>query len=132
MYQGSCLCGRVKYEVHGALGPIGLCHCSRCRKANGSAFLAAAQIKPDEFKLISGHDSLGDFESSAGVHRIFCTRCGSPLYSRRPGPPEILRLRIGTLDTPLQTKVQSHIFFADKASWFEFQDAAPKFAQRPA
>jgi len=117
MHQGSCLCGRVKYEIHGELGPIGLCHCSRCRKANGSAFLAAAQIKPDEFKLICG---------------VFCIHCGSPLYSRRPGPPEIVRLRIGTLDTPLQSKVQSQIFFADKASWFEFEDAAPKFAQRPA
>ncbi len=131
MYQGSCLCGTVKYEVRGELGPIGLCHCSRCRKANGTAFLAAAQINPDEFKLVSGHESLGDFES-AGVHRVFCRRCGSPLFSRRPGPPEVIRLRIGTFDTPLQTKVQSHIFFSDWAPWFEFHDDAPKYAQRPA
>jgi hypothetical protein len=132
MYQGSCLCGRVKYEIRGELGPIGLCHCSRCRKANGSAFLAAAQVKPEEFELISGQECLGDFESSAGVHRIFCKNCGSPLFSRRPGPPEVLRLRIGTLDTPLQATVQSHIFFDNRAPWFEFHDDAPKYAARPA
>jgi hypothetical protein len=35
------------------------------------------------------------------VHRIFCRNCGSPLVSRRPGPPEVIRVRIGTLDTYL-------------------------------
>jgi hypothetical protein len=62
---------------------------------------------------------------------VFCTRCGSPLYSRRPGPPEILRLRIGTLDTPLNRKPSSHIFFHDKAEWFDMHDEVPKYSQRP-
>jgi hypothetical protein len=131
MYQGSCLCGRIKYEIRGELGPVGLCHCSRCRKANGSAFLAGAQIKPEELFLTAGQECLGDFESSPGVHRIFCKHCGSPLFSRRPGPPEVIRLRIGTLDTSVRDRVQSHIFYADRAPWFEFHDDAPKFAQRP-
>jgi hypothetical protein len=131
MHQGSCLCGRVKYEIRGELGPVGLCHCSRCRKANGSAFLAAALVKPEEFILTGGQECLGDFESSPGVHRIFCNQCGSPLFSRRPGPPEVIRLRIGTLDTPVPSKVQQHIFYADRARWFEVHDDAPKFEQRP-
>jgi hypothetical protein len=84
MYQGSCLCGTVRYQIRGELGSIGLCHCSRCRKANGSAFLAAAQVDQKEFTVISGQESLADYESSAGVHRIFCRNCGSPLFSRRP------------------------------------------------
>ena len=132
MYHGSCLCGTVKYEVQGELGPIGLCHCSRCRKANGTAFLAGAQVDPKEFKVIAGQESLGDYESSVGVHRIFCRNCGSPLFSRRPGPPEVIRLRIGSLDTPPKGSVQSHIFFDDRAPWFPFEDQAPKFSQRPA
>jgi hypothetical protein len=39
MHKGSCLCGAVEYEISGALGPIVFCHCSRCRKANGAAYL---------------------------------------------------------------------------------------------
>jgi hypothetical protein len=131
MYQGSCLCGTVRYEITGEIGPISLCHCSRCRKANGTAFLAAAQVAPSEFKIVAGTESLGDFESSPGVHRVFCRNCGSPIISRRPGPPEVIRLRIGTLDSYLKTKPQSHIFFADRAEWFEFQDDVAKYAQRP-
>jgi hypothetical protein len=99
MHRGSCLCGAVRYEITGDMGPVSLCHCSRCRKANGSAFLAGAQVNPEEFRFVAGVQSLGDFESSPGVHRIFCRNCGSPLISRRPGPPEVIRVRIGTLDT---------------------------------
>jgi hypothetical protein len=90
MYQGSCLCGTVRYEITGEIGPISLCHCSRCRKANGSAFLAAAQIPASEFKVVAGNESLGDFESSPGVHRLFCRNCGSPINSRTtwPSTPE--------------------------------------------
>ena len=131
MYRGSCLCGAVRYEIAGEIGPISLCHCSRCRKANGSAFLAGAQVSPAEFRFVAGAQSLGDFESSPGVHRIFCRNCGSPLISRRPGPPEVIRVRIGTLDTYLKTKPQSHIFFADRAEWYEFEDDVAKYAERP-
>jgi len=121
----------VKYEIAGELGPISLCHCSRCRKANGSAFLAAAQVNPGDFTIVAGQENLGDFESSPGVHRMFCRNCGSPIISRRPGPPEVIRVRVGTLDTYLKTQPQSHIFFADRAEWFEFEDDVAKYAQRP-
>lgn len=131
MYEGSCLCGTVRYEITGQIGPISLCHCSRCRKANGSAFLASAEVRSSEFKIICGHESLGDFESSPGVHRIFCRGCGSPIISRRPGPPEAIRVRLGTLDSYLKTKPQSHIFYADRAEWFEFEDDVAKYAGAP-
>ncbi|HWJ36021.1 MAG TPA: GFA family protein [Steroidobacteraceae bacterium] len=131
MYKGSCLCGAIHYEIAGEIGPIDFCHCSRCRKANGTAFLSGAQVNPAEFKITSGADRLTDFESSPGVHRVFCKQCGSPLFSRRPGPPEVIRIRIGSLDTPPHGKPRAHIFYADRAEWFEFQDDVPKFGQRP-
>ncbi|HMK86191.1 MAG TPA: GFA family protein [Steroidobacteraceae bacterium] len=131
MYQGSCLCGTVRYEICGEIGPITLCHCSRCRKANGSAFLAAAQVKASEFKVVAGEAALGNFESSPGVYRVFCRNCGSPIISRRPGPPEVIRVRIGTLDSYLKTKPHAHIFFADRAEWFEFEDDVAKYAELP-
>ena len=131
MYRGSCLCGTVQYEITGEIGPVSLCHCSRCRKANGTAFLAAAAVDPAGFKIVSGSESLGDFVSSPGVHRIFCRQCGSPVISRRPGPPEVIRVRIGTLDSYLKIKPQAHIFYADRAEWFEFEDDVAKYAERP-
>lgn len=131
MHSGSCLCGSITYTVNGTLGPLAFCHCTKCRKANGTAFLAAAQVDPDEFELHDPNGYLKAFESSAGVFRNFCSNCGSPLFSRRPGPPEVLRLRVGTLDTVLSQPLELHIFYADKAPWYAPDDAAPKFSQGP-
>lgn len=39
-YYGSCLCGRVSYEVSGDFDAFYLCHCSRCQKDTGSAHSA--------------------------------------------------------------------------------------------
>jgi hypothetical protein len=39
MYTGSCLCGGVAYEIDGELEPIQVCHCSQCRKAQGTAIV---------------------------------------------------------------------------------------------
>ncbi|WP_438269777.1 GFA family protein [Neptunomonas phycophila] len=38
MITGSCLCGKVSYEISGEVGDIVHCHCVTCRKAHGAAF----------------------------------------------------------------------------------------------
>jgi hypothetical protein len=131
MLQGSCLCGAVRYEIDGELGAITFCHCSRCRKANGSAFLAASPVPTAQLRILSGQEILAHYESSPGVYRVFCSRCASPLWSKRNAMPEFVRLRIGTLDTPISQKPTSHIFVADKAEWFEICDDVPQYAERP-
>jgi len=49
MARASCLCGGVRYEVTGELGPVALCHCGMCRKATGSAFASNASVARDGF-----------------------------------------------------------------------------------
>lgn len=41
MYQGGCLCGAARFESGGPIRNIVCCHCSHCRKAQGSAFAAS-------------------------------------------------------------------------------------------
>lgn len=127
MVAGSCLCGSVKYAVNGELGPIVCCHCSRCRKAQGTAFATNSPIKESEFQLLSGQNVLREYESSAGKFRAFCSSCGSPVYSRFIGKPGILRLRIGTLDTPIEARPTAHIYASSHAEWFEIQDDLPQY-----
>jgi hypothetical protein len=131
MHKGSCLCGAVKYEIEGDLGPVMLCHCSKCRKGNGSAFNTASLVNTADFRLLSGNDHLTEFETGPGIWRIFCKTCGSPLYSRRSAMPEAIRIRVGTLDTPVPGKVSGHIYVGSKAEWFDILDDAPQFAERP-
>lgn len=49
----------------------------------------------------------------------------------RDAQPELYRLRIGTLDTPLQQKPSMHIFAASKAEWDCITDDLPQYIERP-
>ena len=131
MHKGSCLCGAVRYEVRGELGPILLCHCSRCRKTSGTAFAANSSVKTEDFHIVAGRDVLNEFESSPGVARVFCKECGSPIFSKRTAMPGIIRVRLGTLDTAIPSKPIAHIFVASKAEWDEIHDDLPQHAERP-
>ncbi len=126
-HSGSCLCGGVRYVLRGELGPITLCHCAQCRKAQGGAAVAASPVKSAEFDITAGTELLRAFESSPGKERVFCSRCGSPLFSRRPAEPDFLRLRLGTLDTPIGKRPSAHIWVGDKADWDEICDGVPQY-----
>ena len=64
--EGSCLCGAIRYEVSGAIGPMVYCHCSMCRKASGSSFATNAPVDAAGFRFTAGEDRLGRYESSPG------------------------------------------------------------------
>jgi hypothetical protein len=131
MYNGSCLCGAVQYEIRGELGAGFFCHCSRCRKAGGSAFATNVLVATADFVITAGESSLRQFSTVEGSHRLFCEQCGSPIYSRREQMPEVVRVRMGSLDTPVDQGPGAHIFVASKAPWFDIRDQLPQHPQRP-
>ena len=131
MHQGSCLCGAVRYEIRGDFGPAYFCHCQRCRKAGGSSFGANVIAQSSDFAITAGESSLKCFDGGLGVKRYFCAACGSPILSRRTGQDDIVRVRMGTLDTPVTAPPQAHNFVGSKAEWDQIHDALPQYAERP-
>jgi hypothetical protein len=129
MYEGSCLCRNVRYQITGEIGEFGYCHCTSCRKASGTAHAANAPVRRSDFHLLSGADELREFESSPGKVRVFCGRCGSPLYAYLRASMDILRIRLGTLDTPLARKPVAHTWVSDKAPWEPIEDRLPQFPE---
>jgi hypothetical protein len=127
---GGCLCGAVRYVLDGPLGAIVLCHCGQCRKAQGGAFAVNAPVRAADFRLVTGAEALNAYASSPGKWRSFCGRCGSPIHSRRDSQPELLRLRLGTLDTLIAERPSAHIHVASKADWWRITDALPQHAGR--
>jgi hypothetical protein len=118
---GSCQCGAVRIRVDGKLGPVVYCHCAQCRRANGSAFAANANVRARYLQL-EGRDAIREYESSPGKFRAFCSRCGSPVYSRTSSEADIFRLRLGLLDGDPGRRSVAHAFVGSKAEWFELPD----------
>jgi len=126
-YKGGCYCGAVKFEITSGISNIIFCHCSECRKLQGSAFATNGVVDSKDFNIISGIDDLTAHQLSESQTRYFCKHCGSPIKSENTKVPNKVRVRIGTLDTDLQEKPQAHIFVASKANWDEVCGDVPQF-----
>ncbi len=124
MITGSCLCGKVKYEISGEIGEIVHCHCETCRKAHGSAFSSVAAVQDGDFTLF-GQDLLSSYESSPGKARYFCSSCGTQVYAKRSDAKHLV-LRLGSLDCNPNSKEKNHIWVSQKASWYSIVNNLPE------
>lgn len=126
---GRCLCGGVRYEVHGNPSNAGYCHCSMCRLQSGTAFSAVASVDANRFRWTAGEDLVSRFESSPGVERIFCRTCGSNLGLLEGG--KIAMIGLGTVTDDPGVRPTSHIFVGSKAVWHEITDTLPRHSEWP-
>jgi hypothetical protein len=126
---GRCLCGTVRFRISGPLGPVVYCHCAECRRANGTAFATNANVRRSDIAFTAGLDTVTEYESSMGKFRAFCSRCGSPMFSRMTEDPDNLRIRLGTLEQDPGGRAVLHVWVADKAPWFAITDQVPQLAE---
>lgn len=127
MYKGGCLCGAVQFEISGPIRSIVHCHCSRCRKAQGSAFATNGMVNATDFSFVSGGDTLTAYESSPGQTKYFCKVCGSPILSRNASRPDQVRVRLGTIDSDIEERPMAHIFVTSRANWEEISGNLPQY-----
>ena len=116
----------MRFEISGEIGSPSLCHCSLCRHASGSAFAVNAGVASAAFRVTAGPDLIREYESSPGHFRAFCSRCGSPLYSRMHAHPDFRRIRLGSLDQDPGVRPLLHVWVGSKAPWFTITDALPQ------
>lgn len=129
LFTGSCLCGGVQFTIQGDLEPIQVCHCQQCRKAQGTPFATNIPAQASAFQITKGSELLSGFESSPGKKRMFCSRCGSPIFSRRDAAPEVVRIRAGTLNEDLSCRPVAHFYTASKCNWWPINDGLPQFSE---
>ena len=129
MASGRCLCGLFRFTVEGSFGDVRYCHCSQCRRGNGSAFSANARVHRDRFVLEGPADRISEFEHKPGKFKAFCSRCGSPLYARSARDPDDIRVRIGGFEGSLDVAITGHVWTSSKATWYVIEDSIPQYPE---
>ncbi|MBX7146819.1 MAG: GFA family protein [Alphaproteobacteria bacterium] len=78
-YKGGCHCGNVRFEVNMEIDKVVSCNCSICsKKGHLMAFTS-----DENFKLISGSESLGDYQfGKKNIHHFFCKHCGISSFGK--------------------------------------------------
>ena len=115
---GGCNCGGVRYEIGEPLLSAGYCHCKRCQRRTGTAASPQARIASGSLRLVSGEDLLRDWDpGDGGFAKVFCSVCGSSLWSRNPAEPEVMSVRLGTLDGDPGIRPSYRQWLESAAAW---------------
>ena len=128
--RGSCLCGKVQFEIGGGLSKIYQCHCSLCRKQGGSSSNSALIVESSNFSWIAGQESISSFVKSTGFRSDFCSRCGAPV----PNPLQATAyvwVPAGVLDDEVDLEIVMHVFAGSKASWDSIDAGVRQYETAP-
>ena len=126
---GECFCGEITYRVNGRLRDARSCHCSRCRKAFSSQASAYAEVAPNTFEWLSGHDLLTTYESTHGFGLQFCSKCGSTLCGIFNGV--VHGVTLGCVNGDADIEIGMHIFVGSKAAWEMIPEGVTQFEEGP-
>ena len=122
---GGCLCGAVRFTAKGKPLWVAHCHCHSCRRNTGSAVATFVGFSQAQFAYSQGAPA--SYNSSPGVTRSFCARCGTPLTYEADWCADEVHVYISTLDKPEDFEPHSHVFFTEKIPWFDTADHLPRF-----
>jgi hypothetical protein len=130
--KGRCMCGAVRFEIDKPLVGALYCHCHRCQRRSGSAFSISALTEPGSFRVTAGEEHLRVWDPGDGGYRkSFCSLCGSHPFTSNPEQPEIVAVRMGTLEGDPGIRPGAHQFVSYAAPWGpELDDGAPRWPER--
>jgi hypothetical protein len=124
--RGACLCGALTFVVTFPTKWVAHCHCTRCQRAHGAAFVTWVSVPAGQFELADPHGVLREFQSSAGAVRQFCGTCGSSLVFRSDRwPGEVHVARANVIDA-LDREPVIHGFYDTHVAWFTVNDLLPR------
>ncbi len=129
---GGCLCGAIRYEVSAPIEKVVACHCTSCRRISGAGSSHNAIIPSAAVKFVSGTPKRYQDTSAASgnlLFRHFCEKCGSSLYSQREKNPEMVVLKVGTLDDASGLKLAMNAWTDSALPWMHLDPAVERYPQ---
>lgn len=129
---GSCLCGKVRYEVPREMKTAAKCHCLNCQKSTGASAMTAAVYANEDVK-VTGETKSYTYTSDAGnpVTNVFCPNCGSSVTTLTPALPGLTLIRAGTLDDSAGLEPQFVVYDKRRPAWDGDNAAIPHFLEMP-
>lgn len=96
VYQGSCHCGAVRFEVETEVSPATRCNCSLCRRKGA---LMSPGFSADALKIVKGEGDLTLYQFNSRVAKhFFCKHCGIYPFHQTRRDPGVWRVNLGCLE----------------------------------
>ena len=129
---GGCECGAIRYQRSAEPIMAGHCHCRSCQKASGTGHASHLMV-PKAATTTTGEAAFYERGADSGntVRRAFCPTCGSPVWGESSGFPDVVVLRVGSLDDPERFRPGAVVYAANAPDWDHMDPALPSFPKMP-
>jgi len=126
---GGCACGEIRFGYYEPTRYHVACHCRSCQYAAGGGPAYMIGVARSEFRITRGHPAEFASLSESGnlVSRVFCSHCGTHLYSVSEGSPETYSVKVGALDEPAGFKPRSLLWTGEAQPWHRKYALALRF-----
>jgi hypothetical protein len=130
---GGCYCGAIRYEAAGDPLMRVECQCRECQHIAGGASNLVMGMPKDGFTYTKGEPAQFARDDLASPRiRDFCATCGTHILTRSPPRPNMVMVKVGTLDDPsMFNKPDMVIYTKDARAWHHVPDDAPSFTDMP-
>ena len=131
-FTGGCLCGALRYAADGAPLYAGLCFCTDCQKASGSAFIPFLGVAADAVR-VTGESRASVTKAAHGgdATRNFCVACGSMVFGGERGRSTTYTIYAGSLDDTALFEPKIAIFARRRPPWAAIPPGLRVFDEMP-
>lgn len=124
--RGACLCGGVSFTASLPSKWVAHCHCTRCQRAHGAAFVTFVGMEEQRVELHDPDQLLRWHVAQEGGSRGFCSRCGSTMFFKAAAWPGELHIARALFTDPVDREPQSHAYYDTHVSWVTLGDDLPR------
>jgi hypothetical protein len=132
-YLGSCLCGRVQFQLLAEPLTYYACHCTDCQRRTGGAMLLAMWVERSSLEVLAGEPELQVFELRPGRQRRskVCPNCDTRLWAEPADRPSLAILRPGTLENHREFEPIAHLYTRSALSWVVIPPGVASYETQP-
>ena len=129
---GGCLCGAIRYRSTATPLASRVCWCRDCQYFAAGSGTVNVIFRAETFEITGETtDYASDADSGNRMHRRFCPRCGTPMFSQSEARPDMIIARAGTLDDPELVAPSGTIWTASAPSWACIAEDLPRTEGQP-
>lgn len=122
---GTCLCGAVRFAVPMPALWVAHCHCTRCQRAHGAAFVTWVGTTESEAVIDDPDAALRWHAAQGRGQRGFCSHCGSPMFFKADRWPGELHVARALFSSEVRPAPQMHAFHDTQVPWVTLGDDLP-------
>ena len=121
--KGGCRCGAIRYEMSGKPVANIACHCRDCQYVSGGSPSLSMVFARAGFTLTAGSPKVYKARADYGGSS-FCGHCGVHVFSQPNSRPDLIAIKVGSLDDPSSFRVDADIWLKSAPAWHRPHDGA--------